>query len=555
MDLFTRCLSRISLASIGVALGITSTAEAAPDKPNVVVIMVDDMGFSDLSCFGSEIPTPNLDKLAAQGLRMNQFYNVGRCCPTRASLLTGNYNHFVGVPGMEGPGAKYDPQTGQRIGPRGSGAILRESPSLGEVLRHNGYQTYISGKWHVGEVRQDQWPLQRGFDKFFGTVRGATPNKFTGAWVIEGNQEIPKPVPEGWYIGNAVGSKAIEYVKGRDPEKPFFLYYTPLEPHWPWRAPDSDVEPFKGKYDAGYEVLRAQRHQRAMDLGVIPADTKLEPRDPFLPTWEEMRKRPEGPGITRAMEQHAGMVKNIDDNVGRLVAELDREGVLDDTLILFCSDNGGEKMLGAFSWAWPTLINSPFRWHKTTSHEGGIASPFIVRWPKGGIPAGVINKGQVGHVMDILPTLLEATGGEFPAKNLRLDTIKPEGKSLLAAWRNPDHAEPRLLFWEHIGQGAVRDGKWKLVRLYNIEDFRPVAKPDYDVQQGRERTGKWELYDMEADRTEMNDLASQMPEKVAELSAKYDAWFARMEYPPREEFFKKKVEALRARAATQPWLK
>lgn len=534
-------LRTASALVFGAALSLTLDAAPPSSPPNVVLIMVDDMGFSDLSCYGSEIPTPNIDRLAAEGVRFSQFHNAGRCCPTRAAIMTGNYNHFAGNPGMEGPGARYDETTGQRVGGRSNGAILRECPSLGEVFRFNGYQTFIAGKWHIGETKEWQFPLQRGFDKFFGTLRGATPNKFNGAWFWEGNAEIPKPVPNDFYSGNAVGRKALEFVSTRDKSKPFFLYYTPLEPHWPWAAPESDIAPFRGKYDVGYEVLRAARYKRAVELGVLPAGLDFEPHAPNMPSWEEMKKETNIKGLIETAEKHAGMVKNIDDNVGRLIDHLRSEGVLDNTIVMFLSDNGGEVVLGKYFWIWPTVLNSPFRWHKVTAHEGGTATPFIVRWPAGGVPAGKINTGQVGHVIDILPTLLSAIGGEFPKENLRVKTYPPAGESLLAAWRDPARAAPRTLFWEHSGNCAVRDGDWKLVRLYNEEDHRP-SKEKKD-QQSNPRTGRWELYDMSRDRTEMHDLAAKMPEKVAALSAKFDAWFARMEAPTREEMFKAKIKA------------
>ena len=458
-----------------------SALAAAPEKPNIVIVLVDDSGFSDLSCYGSEIPTPNLDRLAANGMRFTKFCNSSRCMPSRTALLTGNYNHLVGSPMMEGPGASYDEQTGQRNGGRSNGAILRETPTLAEVLRHNGYETFHTGKWHAGEMHKSQWPLQRGFDKFYGTLKGATPNKFDGSNMFEGNEPISKPVPEGWFIGNAITDKALEYLRDRDKSKPFFLYHCPLEPHWPFVAPEQDIAPFVGKYDVGYDVLRKQRLENLIQLGMLPPGTDMEPRDPHYLPWEEYKASlPEWQlkNVLKTAEAYAGSIKNIDDNVGRIVAELERQGVLDNTIFLFLSDNGSERAMvhgdGTITTPFNTVHNSPFRNHKMSQHNGGTATHFIVRWPAGGVPKGKINTRQVGHVKDIMGTLLEAIAGQFPAENLRLKTLPPDSQSLLASWRDPEHSDSRTYFFEHDGHRAVRAGDWKLVLSYNEFDSVPM---------------------------------------------------------------------------------
>jgi len=567
-----RPLSLFAFLATGLLLS-SATAQGAPsEKPNIVVVLVDDLGFSDISSYGGEIPTPNLDRLAAEGMRMTQFYNASRCMPTRVALLTGRYNHLAGSPMMEGKGARYDEATGERIGGTSNGAVLRETPTLGEVFRHNGYQTWHTGKWHAGEHFEYQWPLQRGFDKFYGTVKGATPNKFNGANVYEGNEEIEKPVPEGWFIGNAITDKALEYIRDRDTSKPFFLYHCPLEPHWPFQAPEEDIEPFRGMYDVGYEVLRQQRHERAIELGVVPEGTELEPYDPFLPSWEKFKElHPEWffeQRVIKNAEAYAGSIKNLDDNVGRIVAELEREGILDNTILLFLSDNGSEHIMATkdgIMFPWSTLHNTPFRWHKLSQHHGGTATPFIVRWPDGGIPAGAMNTGQVGHVKDIMGTLLEATGAEFPEENLRLETWPHQSESLLAAWRDPAHDEPRTLFFEHNGNRAVRQGDWRLVRTYHPLDWVPGALrdssgmpfPEYYAEthgiepplppfNARPLTGEWELYNVEIDRSEMNNLADQYPEKVAELAALFDAFWESTNWKIREDMFSNSIEAWKA---------
>ncbi len=550
----------LGAAALAFAPCLACAQDKPSTKPNVVLVLVDDSGFSDLSCYGSEIPTPNLDRLAAGGMRFTQFFNASRCMPTRTALLAGNYNHYVGCPMMEGPGASYDKATGKRTSSTSNGAILRETPNLGEVFRHNGYETFHTGKWHAGEMHKPQWPLQRGFDKFYGTLKGATPNKFDGSNMYEGNEPIAKPVPEGWFIGNAITGKALEYLRGRDKTKPFFLYHCPLEPHWPFQAPEADIAPFAGKYDAGYDVLRKQRLENAIKQGVIPPGTEMEPRDPHYPPWEQFKASiPDWQlkGILKTAETYAGSIKNIDDNVGRIVAELEKQGVMDNTIFMFLSDNGSENCAvhadGTLLWPFNTVHNAPFRMHKTFQHNGGIATPFIVHWPAGGVPAGTINKAQTGHVKDVMATLLEAAGCEFPTENLGLETWPHGSESLLAAWRDPNHSEPRTYFFEHDGRQAVRQGKWKLVTFYNRFDPVPgngkketiprhIDPTGWRPFNARPRDQKWELYDMDADPTEMRDLAAGHPEKVAELSALFDAFWKKTHWKIREDLFADRIK-------------
>ena len=550
----------LTLAATLVVTGVASHATPAK-KPNVVLVLVDDMGFSDLSCYGSEIPTPNLDKLAAKGMRFTQFTNASQCMPTRTALLAGNYHHLVGCPIMEGPGAKYDEKTGQRIGKEPPyGTILRETPTIAEVLRHNGYETFHAGKWHCGTKDESQWPLQRGFDKFYGTLAGATSQKFNPDNMYEGNTPVKPPFPKGWFIGNAITDKALEYLRGRDPEKPFFLYHCPLEPHWPFVAPEEDIKPFIGKYDVGYDVLRQQRLERMIELGLFPEGTKMEVRDPSYQPWEAFKAASPDwhmKNVMKIAEAYAGSIKNIDDNVGRLMAELKRQGELDNTIFIFLSDNGSEKTMATLEklimTPFNTVHNAPFRKHKTSQHYGGTATPFIVHWPAGGVPAGTINKVQAGHVKDIMATLLEATGSEFPKENLRLATQPHGSESLLAAMRDPDHSEARTYFYERMGNQAVRSGNWKLVMTYNplgdipgatvwkdgeapripkhihVENWRPIT--------AWRRTGQWELYNLASDPTEMNDLAARHPEKVAELAQKFEEYWAKTNWPKHEDVF------------------
>lgn len=557
------------LTLAAAVLASATSSPAAPAKPpNVVVVLVDDMGFSDLSCYGSEIPTPNLDKLAEKGMRFSQFYNASRCMPTRTALMAGNYNHLVGSPMMEGLGAKYDESTGQRINKGATnGAILRETPTIAEVLRQSGYETFHTGKWHCGEMFKDQWPLQRGFDKFYGTLKGSTPNKFNGANVYEGNEPIQLPVPQGWFIGNAITDKALEYLRGRDKSKPFFLYHCPLEPHWPFVAPEEDIKPFVGKYDVGYDVLRKQRFEKAIQLGVVPAGVDMEPRDPTYQPWEEY-KQSLSPGdlkkVLKTAEAYAGSIKNLDDNVGRIVAELEKQGELENTLFIFLSDNGSEATFtsadGKITTPFNTVHNAPYRHHKISQHHGGIATPFIVHWPSGGVPAGTINKVQAGHVKDLMATIMEATGSKFPKENLRVTTQPHGSESLLAAMRDPAHAAPRTYFFEHDGNEAVRSGDWKLVRSYDRWENVPGSNdkekmPKYISSEGwrpfnaRKRTDPWELYNVVTDPTEMHDLAAKHPEKVAELSKLFAEFWTKTRWKSRENLFASSISEADAKEA------
>ena len=511
--------------------------------------MADDMGFSDIGCYGSEIETPNIDKLAAGGLRFTQFYNGARCCPTRAALLTGLYAHQAGMGGME-PDRKI---------PGYRGNINKQCVTLAEALKLAGYSTFMTGKWHLTNRRtarteEDKfyWPCQRGFDRFFGTIAGAG-SFFQPATLTRDNENIEQTAREDpdFYYTDAISDHAAGFIRehvAADAARPFFLYVPYTAPHWPLHARDRDIAKYRGRYDRGWDVIRKERHQRMINMGLIDPKWTLPERDKRVLAWDEVDKKKVGGKVeealdkvnrtlkeemARKMEVYAAMIDSMDQGIGRIVETLTELGQLDNTLVIFLADNGGCDEWGTYGFGWNRLIangadagtrdssisygpawahvsNTPFRWYKLYTHEGGISTPLIAHWPARIKDHGKL-RSQLGHIIDVMPTLLEVAGGEYPRQHAGEKIWPMEGKSLVPALDNKP-VERECLFWEHIGNRAVRQGKWKLV--------------------ARRPTGPWQLYDMEADRTETNDLSQKHPEKVKELAEKWDAWAKRANVMP-----------------------
>jgi arylsulfatase len=529
-----------------------------PPRPNLIVILSDDMGFSDLGCYGGEISTPNLDALAAGGLRFTQFYNTARCCPTRASLLTGLYPHQAGVGHMMDDAGK----------PGYRGNLNASCRTIAEVLHPAGYRCYAVGKWHVTRFAgkdgpKDNWPLHRGFDRYYGTIHGAgsyyDPSSLVRDDTMISAYADPEYKPATYYYTDAIADHAVRFVgehARKDSTEPFFLYVAFTAAHWPMHALPEDVATYKGKYDGGYESARKARLEKAAKLGVINSS---QPMSPQAGDWAAVKdKKWEAAG----MEVYAAMVDRMDRGVGKLVAELKRTGQFDDTLILFLQDNGGcaepqgrtgnkdhpnierpaaptfppmkpeefqtagsvpkqtrdgypvrmgpKVMPGgpdtyvAYGRGWANVSNTPFREYKHWVHEGGISTPLIAHWPKGISAKGELRK-QSGHLIDVAATLYDLAGAVYPKTALPL-----EGTSLRPAFagRPLDRA---AIYWEHEGNRAVRAGDWKLVAKHN----RP-----------------WELYDLARDRVESADVAAKYPDRVRDLSAKYDAWAKRAGVEP-----------------------
>lgn len=503
-------------------------AAQQPKRPNIIVIMADDMGYSDIGCYGGEIDTPNLNRMAAEGVRFREFKNTARCCPTRASLLTGLYSHQAGVGHMVNdygvPGYRGD--------------LNRTSVTIAEALKPAGYTTAMIGKWHVtppDPAKRHNWPRKRGFDYAYSTIVGGG-NYFHPVRLIRNDEYIQ---PEGdYYYTDALSDEAAGFIeRQKGASQPFFLYLAYTAPHWPMHAREKDIAKYKGKYAAGWDKLREARYQRMLAAGSIDKKWGKAPRDPKTPAWDETSNKD---WQQRRMEVYAAMVDALDQGIGRVLDALKRTGADENTLVLFLADNGGcaegmgnkpnpafalktlkgeevvwgnrpELMPGpattfqSYGPEWAHLSNTPFRLYKHWVHEGGISSPLIARWP-----AQIKHKGswtnQVGHVIDLMATCLDVAGAEYP-KNYAGERITPlEGKSLLAAMRNPKQVSPRTLYWEHEGNRAVRDGDWKLVA---------------------EHKGEWELYNVREDRTEMTNLAAKDPRRAARMKADWEAWAKR----------------------------
>lgn len=532
---------------VGVfALAVSATAAADVPRPNIIVIMSDDMGYSDIGCYGSEIETPVLDRLAEGGLRYTHFYNTGRCCPTRASLLSGVYAHQAGIGQMTGDGG----QPGYR------GDLGRDVITIAELLKTAGYRTYMAGKWHVTkQLKPDgdksNWPIQRGFDRFYGTIIGA--GSLFDPWTLTRGEEAITPdndeeyQPDQYYYTDAISDYAARYVKEHEQESkedPFFLYVSYTAAHWPMHALDRDIAKYRGKYDQGYEAIRKARYERMKELGVIE-DWELSPAPQLWKDFPDENRAWE----LRCMEVYAAMVDSMDQGIGRIVKSLEETGQFENTLIFYLQDNGGcaenrgrsprkdavagVKPMGkdelqtemvpfrsreghpvltgpgvmpgpsetyiAYGKNWANVSNTPFREYKSRNHEGGISTPLIAHWPRG-ISARNELRHQPGHLIDIMATCVELSGASYP-EEFKGQKIQPlEGRSMVTGFARDKDIERTLLF-EHYGKAAIRKGKWKLVR----QGYRKA----------------WELYDIEKDRSELKDLVKEKPELAQELA---DLW-------------------------------
>jgi len=522
-------------------------------RPNIILIMADDMGYSDIGCYGGEIHTPNLDGLAAGGVRFTQFYNTARCCPTRASLMTGLYQHQAGVGHMMNDRG-YDSYRGD---------LNNRCVTIAEVLKQAGYNTYMSGKWHVTKHRRPEgpkhnWPRQRGYDRFFGTIHGAG-SFYDPCSLTRDNTQIP-PDSDDFYYTNATSDNAVKFIREHNSGNPFFMYVAYTAPHWPMHALPQDIAKYKGRYAQGWDALRAERHKRMIEMGIVKSKWEITPRDSAVSPWEQAEDKL---WFQRRMEVYAAMVDCLDQGVGRIVSELKRVGNFENTLIFFLADNGGcaeeygsrgpvkpdpskktplkpmDKnalqydmqpkvtrdgrpvrtgygvMPGpadtyiAYGRPWANASNTPFRLYKHWVHEGGISTPLIVHWPSRIKARGKL-RHQPGHLIDIMATCVDIADAKYLSEYKGNKIIPMEGKSLVPAFDNRP-IEREAIYWEHEGNRAVRKGKWKLVSRH---------------------PGQWELYDLEADRTELNDLAQKYPQRVEQLKAMYESWAARCGVQP-----------------------
>ncbi len=497
-------------------------------RPNIILIMADDLGYSDLGCYGGEIETPSIDRLAAEGLKFSQFYNCAVCRTSRVALLTGLHPRRV------------------------KGRMLHDNmTTLGEVVKSAGYRTSLIGKWHFPVTKpQDRGrlPTRRGFDRYYGLAAGCCnffdPAKpFPDYYQGQGpepflDQETPiTEFPEDYYTTDAFTDRAVEQIQefaGAEKKTPFFLHLCYNAPHYPLHAKPKDIAKYQGRFDDGYFAMRERRIERLKELGLINQDWKLSEPDPQqsrltydyeITPWEEVeniaRER-------RRMEVYAAMVDSMDQGIARVMEALERSGIAENTCVIFLSDNGGcashsgyrnvevkkaheaynKELPGSIDtydyvaqgWGWAQ--NAPFRRYKVWTHEGGISTPMIVRWPKK-IRAGTLTH-QVGHIVDFMPTIIEMSGATYPEFREEIEVLPTDGVSLLPVFEGRQRADHDSLFWYLYGNRAVRKGKWKLVWGSNVK--------------------KWELFDMEADRTETNDLAAEHPQIVKKLEAEWLQW-------------------------------
>ncbi len=496
--------------------------ETSPSRPNVILILADDMGFSDLGCYGGEIETPHLDRLAAEGLRFSQFYNCALCGPSRAALMTGIHPHQAGILDW-------------------TGLLNERCVTVFELLKGAGYATCAVGRLDM--VTSENWhdpaAIGRHVDRFFGTTGHQGPGNYF-ADVRNTNfyrDGEPYSIPDGGYKTDLITDFAVEFLRGRDRGRPFLLYLSHYAPHWPLHAKPGDIAIYRERYrELGWDRAREARLARLVEQGLLPPGTRLGPRDRRAKPWEET----EFPDWeAERMAVYAAQIDCLDQNVGRVMEALRETGADRNTLVLFLSDNGSaDTSVGNLdkpgrTWrsdgtptragnrpdivpgpadtfvtagpAWSGLANTPFREHKRSAYEGGIASPLIAWWPEVIRSRGAVTD-ELTHLTDLPATLLDLAGVSYPEAHAGRTLAPAAGKSLLPLWRSGKRDGHETLCWAISGHRAVREGSWKLVA--------PKGKP-------------WELYDLSKDRSELEDIAAAEPERVARLAAIHEAWAAR----------------------------
>jgi arylsulfatase len=529
----SHCQAAIAAVALFSCCAVSAGGAEAAKRPNIIIIVTDDMGYSDLGCYGGEIPTPNLDRLAKGGMRFTQFYNNAVCAPTRASLLTGLDCHRAGQAGNNvNPD---DPFWKLYDWPAYHGMKVCETVTLPQILRQAGYQTYMAGKWHQGE-KDGMRPTHRGFDRYYGTTMGAVNSQFAPGWAeCRLDDTVITEFPKGFYTTDTFTDYAMRFIEEGDPNRPFFLYLAHTAPHLPWDARPEDIEKHKGVYNGNWEEIRRKRFERLKELGLLDAKAEIPPHDRSVERWQEV---PNHKNWDANVARYAAMVDRIDQNIGRLVGLLESRGELDNTLILYFHDNGQWAINVGGGTPWAEASNSPFRLFKGTAHEGGIRTPLIAHWPAR-IPAGAIQRKQYAHVRDITPTLLEIAGVEPPKKFLGRPVLPMDGHSFLRAFEDPEAAGNHPIHWEIGGSEAMRDGPWKLVRT--AAESR-IENPPIPIGKG---TGEWELYNLDNDPTESKNLAADHPDRVREMAARHQMWASEVGVVPyeitearRQEFIK-----------------
>ncbi|MBI1343346.1 MAG: sulfatase-like hydrolase/transferase [Terrimonas sp.] len=503
--------------------GYKTPAPHQRERPNIVIIMADDMGFSDIGCYGGEISTPNIDRLASEGIRFTRMYNNAWCSPSRASLMTGLYPQQAGLGVLANP----------RTGPEGpyQGYLSDQCVTLAEVLKPSGYTTALSGKWHLGEAKP-HWPSDRGFDHHFGLISGAA-NYFditktksptvVRTMALDGQPYTPPK--EGFYMTDAITDYAVKTLEDKkQQQQPFFLYVAYTAPHWPLHALPEDIAKYEGKYDLGWDSLRVQRYRKLLAMGMLGDETKLSPRDAEVQPWNTLSAR-QKKEMSRKMAVYAAQIDRLDQGVGKILDKLNEIGKRENTIVVFLSDNGGCAETGiwgfdrrnnglepggvdsymSYGQSWANASNTPFRYFKKWLHEGGIATPLIVNWPAAITKerrGQIVN--QVAHITDIMPTVCAISGASYPKTFHGHDILPMEGQSLLPEIMSGRTMDHKPIYWSLNGHKAIIKDNFKLEAV--SED------------------APWELYNIATDRAELHDLSGQDPGIVKHLSDLWKKW-------------------------------
>jgi arylsulfatase A-like enzyme len=527
---------------LSVVLAVSTARSAEPPRPNVLLILADDLGYSDLGCYGGEIATPCLDQLAANGVKFRQFYNGTRCCPSRASLLTGLYPHQAGVGNMN----NQTPAGGYRGFPQPNTA------TIAEVLRSAGYHTSMVGKWHLSAGPKTPGPVDRGFDEFYGMIGGFNSCFREDPFYTRQPKDRKKRdyAKDAFYSSDAFGDYSLDFIaEARKQKKPFFHYLAFNAPHFPLHAKPDDIQKYAATYGQGWDSIRAARLEKQIHLGLFSKGTPLSPiggyktRQDFArsgenPAWKTLDADRQA-DLARRMAVFAAMITCMDRNIGRVIDDLQKNGELNNTLVLFLSDNGacaewdpfgfdessgpkntlhtGDQLAAmgnattyhSYGSGWANAGSTPFRLYKHYCHEGGIRTPFIVHWPRGFTAKGEW-RDQPGHLIDVMATCVDVCGSKYPAKRGDTDVTPMEGTSLVPAFADRP-LKRDVLAWEHEKNRAIRVGDWKLVAKAGVQ---------------------WELYDLKADPVELNDLAAKHPDQVRAMSEQWEAWAKRCQVLP-----------------------
>lgn len=524
-------------------------AHPAPGAPNVVIVLLDDTGFAQFGCYGSDIDTPNIDRLAAGGLQYTNFHVTPLCSPTRASLLTGRAAHAVGMRGL----------SNFRTGfPHQRGHIADDAATIAEVLHDEGYATFCAGKWHLAPMEQcsaagpfDQWPLARGFDRFYGFLEGET-DQFHPDLVCDNHPVEPQRSPEdGYHLSEDLVDQLLGMLAdstGVRPDRPFFAYLAFGATHAPHQAPTRYLEKYRGRYDEGWDVVRQRWYERQLELGVIPPGTQLAPRNPGVDAWDDLPENQQRLAC-RLQEAFAAFLDHTDDQIGRFIDGLAALGQLDNTLLVLMSDNGASQEGGPFGvmhemkffngiletpdeaieriddiggpnshtnypWGWAQCGNSPYRWYKMNTHEGGVHVPMVIHWPDGIAEQQCgTTRDQFVNVADVVPTIYDLVGVTPAGERRGIEQIPLTGRSFVDTMNDAEAPAANVLqYFEMLGSRALVAGEWKAV-------CKHAQGADFDTE-------PWELYNLGVDRSECNDLASVEPERLREL---VDLWWSEAE--------------------------